>query len=160
MKRRHVLQSVLGGILFVARLHTHFSVENNDSPPIFVADETERSFTFEFTLDPENRAYILFAFENPIELQYVANSQTDVEFTISTIKSDAGISNEAAYTRYPALSHEQVNSVTGSQIIPAGTGRYMLCFRNKSEGGAVPFLGTGSTAEVQYNCRITTISHP
>lgn len=157
MKRRHVLQSVLGGLVCVVRLFTYLSEDGSASPHVFVADDTQEPSTLEFTLGSENQAYLLLPFDSPVKLHYIARSKNNTDISISTIKYEGGLDNETAYTRYPGISQQQIESATGSHTIPAGTGEYMLRFENESESGPIPVLDNDSTAEVRYDFRITAV---
>jgi DNA-binding XRE family transcriptional regulator len=158
MKRRHILQSGVGGLVGIVRLGMYLSEDDNNSPSIFIAEDMQRLLSFNFSLNPKDKAYILLPFEDPINIQYIMQCKNNMRVSISTIKYESELNNEATYTRYPDISHEPVTSIAGSHTIPAGTGKYMLCFSNESESGILPFFNNKSTAEVRYDLRITTVS--
>jgi hypothetical protein len=152
-----MLQSILGGSVCVARLFTHLSEEDNGSSQTFVADDTQKHSTLEFALGPEDQAYLLLPFNEAVQLRYVVQSKDNTRISISTIKYGGEVSDETAYTVYPELSQQQIDSAAGTHTIPAGTGEYMLRFENESVSGPVPVLQDGSTAEVRYDFQITAV---
>lgn len=157
MNRRHILQSILGGSVCVARLFTHLSEEDTGSSQTFIIDDTQKRSTLEFVLGPADQAYLLLPFNKTVKLHYVVQSKNNTSISISTIKYGGEVSDETAYTVYPELSQQQIDSAAGNHIIPAGAGEYMLRFENESASGLAPVLDGGSTAKVRYDFQITAV---
>lgn len=154
MKRRHVLESSLIGAVGIMRVLSWMGpdTDTGTDPELFTLSTLDERQTLNFSLAPDQRAYVLLSFSKSIRLAYVLRTRNDTAVNLRIISYDGSVTKPISeYTSYPELAQTQRSEVSASHPVSTGAGQFAILFTNPANDGPIQLGDNGTTAQIQYN---------